>query len=188
MTKARNRKKRMKKATSENTAPDEITGAKAADGIAAGTEAGSKWTTKSVVAAVVIAAGVVAIPLYLKSNGAPSAQAEPPPQSAVAAAEPTKALPRFVDLGTTTCAPCKVMLGVMAELESKYPGAFVIEFVNVQERQAELQRYGVQIIPSQIFFAPDGRELYRHTGVFRANEIIAKWAELGFHFKPSAER
>lgn len=162
-------------------------------------------TGKSVVAALAIAAAVIAVPLVLKSrvgsNAEPpvrhepsnprtsgSEQARPPKQrSTTAAARPGQALPRFVDLGTTTCAPCRVMLGVMQELERQYPDSMIVEFVNVHENQVEAQRYGIQIIPTQIFLAPDGRELYRHTGVLRAQEVIAKWAELGFHFGPPAE-
>lgn len=148
-------------------------------------------TTRSIAIAVAIATGVVAIPLVLKSNrgsNAPTTEAQQTTPSAAGSQQATRALPRFVDLGTTTCAPCKVMLSVMAELAQKYPGAFIIDFVNVQEDPEGAQRYGIQIIPTQIFFGPDGRELYRHMGVFRTEEVIAKWAELGFHFKPSAER
>jgi thioredoxin 1 len=146
-------------------------------------------TNKSVVIAVIIVIGVVAVPLFLKSKGSAMTTAPEGVQSslpAIGAPAASKALPRFVDLGTTTCAPCKVMLGVMAELEQKYPGVMTIEFVNVQEQPDAAQRYGIQTIPSQIFYAPDGRELYRHVGVFRAEAIIAKWAELGFQFKPAS--
>jgi len=135
----------------------------------------------SVVAAVVIAASVIAVPLVLKSSRAASTPGIQTPQAA-------KGLPRFVELGTTTCAPCRVMLGVMAELEQKYPGAMVIEFVNVHEQPALADRYGVQVIPSQIFYSPDDRELFRHVGVFKAEEIVAKWVELGFPMAPRAER
>ena len=140
-------------------------------------------TIKSILLAVIIAAGVVTVPLLLKSTREPDPQLVQP-HGAVQAAP---GLPRFVDVGTTTCAPCKVMLGVMAELENKYPGAFTIEFVNVKENPAQAERYDIRIIPSQIFYSPDGRELYRHTGVFRTEDVIAKWAELGFHFKPAAQ-
>ena len=137
---------------------------------------------KLVVGAVLVTA-VVAVPLLLKSNRAGN---EAQPSMGTSAA--TKGLPRFVDLGTTTCAPCKVMLGVMAELEQKYPGAVAIEFINVNQNPDQAQRYGIQVIPSQIFYSPDGRELFRHTGVFRTEEIIAKWAELGFRFTPATGR
>jgi thioredoxin 1 len=146
---------------------------------------------KSIVVAVIVAAGVVAIPLLLKSKqGSVEITPEggqPSPSVAAAGSQIAgKTLPRFVDLGTTTCAPCKAMLGVMAELEQKYPGAMTVEFVNVQEQPAAAQRYGIQTIPTQIFFAPDGRELYRHIGVFRTEAVIAKWAELGFAIKPAS--
>lgn len=141
---------------------------------------------KSTLGAVAIAITVIGVPLYLKSQSAtPSIQPEAAHSSLPAAGTPAapKALPRFVDLGTTTCAPCKVMLGVMAELERNYPGAMTIEFVNVQEQPGAARRYGIETIPTQIFFAPDGRELYRHIGVFRSEAVIAKWAELGYQFK-----
>lgn len=144
-------------------------------------------TNKSIAAAVVVVIGVIAVPLFLKSK-AESMAIQPDgahsSQLATGAAAPTKALPRFVDFGTTTCAPCKVMLGVMAELEQKYPGAMTIEFVNVQEQQEKTQMYGIRTIPTQIFFSPDGKELFRHLGVMRTEAVIAKWAELGIVIKP----
>jgi thioredoxin 1 len=135
----------------------------------------------SLVLAVAIAAGVIAVPLLLKANRVASAPAGQAPSA-------SKGLPRFVELGTTTCAPCRVMLGVMAELEKNYPGVMVIEFVNVHEQPALADRYGVQVIPTQIFYSPDDRELFRHVGVFKTEEVIAKWAELGFPVTPRAER
>ncbi|PLX84252.1 MAG: thioredoxin, partial [Desulfuromonas sp.] len=36
--------------------------------------------------------------------------------------------------------------------------------------------------PTQIFYAPDGSELYRHTGFYGREEILAKWQELGYRF------
>ncbi len=141
--------------------------------------------TKTIIAVIIVAA-VVALPLLLKSNRA--AEQEQSSTGAAQSATSTRGLPRFVDLGSNTCAPCKVMLGVMAELEQKYPGAIVTEFINVQQYPEQAERYGIRIIPSQIFYSPDGRELYRHTGVFRTEEIVAKWAELGFKFTQVAGR
>lgn len=142
----------------------------------------------SVVAALIIAAGVIAVPLVIKSHQATNTQGgNQSLPSTGGAPQAAQALPRFVDLGTTTCAPCRVMLGVMEELKQKYPGAMTVEFVNVRENPAEAQSYGIQMIPTQIFFGPDGRELYRHIGVFRTDAVIAKWAELGFKFKAPTE-
>ena len=81
-----------------------------------------------------------------------------------------------------------MMLGVMAELKAKYPGSMTVDFVNVKEDESALDRYGVRIIPSQLFYGPAGQELFRHTGVFRTEEIVAKWAELGYPLQPAAGR
>jgi thioredoxin 1 len=133
---------------------------------------------KSLLLSSIVIVGIVGGALLLKSN-------RTEPTSARPAQAQRQALPRFVDLGTTTCAPCRVMLGVMEELEQRYPGAMIVEFVNVNSQPEEARRYGIQIIPTQIFYSPDGRELFRHVGVFRAEEVVAKWAELGF---PMAQR
>lgn len=143
------------------------------------------WTSVATIVAVAVA--VIAIPLHLKSSPSADARAEANaangPASVASSATSGQALPRFVDLGTTTCIPCKVMLGVMEELKRDYPGAFIVDFVNVKEDPEETEQYNIRTIPTQIFYAPDGRELYRHVGVFRSEEIIAKWAELGYRFE-----
>ncbi len=146
---------------------------------------------------VAVLAVVVAVPLWLKHTPAASAQAAPEavapdgvlakPEStpgAAAAAPAPKPLPRFVDLGTTTCAPCKVMLGVMQELEATYPDSLKVQFINTHDDPDAAERMNIRSIPTQIFFAPDDKELFRHSGVMRTGDVVAKWAELGFVLQP----
>lgn len=102
-----------------------------------------------------------------------------------AAAPAPKLLPRFVDIGTTTCVPCRVMLGVMEELEAEYADNLKIEFVNMKNDPQTAEKLGVRTIPTQVFFSPEGKELWRHIGVIRAKDVIAKWAELGYKIEPS---
>ena len=40
------------------------------------------------------------------------------------------------------------------------------------------KKYDVEMIPTQIFFDADGKELFRHTGFFSKEDILAKWKEL----------
>jgi len=127
---------------------------------------------KSIAIGLVVAAAVVAIPLLVKSVQAPAAVSDP---ASVAGGKP-----KFLDLGTTTCAPCKAMLKVMDELRQTYPTALTVEFVNVNEQRDAMARFQTQVIPTQIFFSPDGKELFRHVGVIRADAVASKWAELGF--------
>ena len=161
-------------------------------------------TNNAKVATAVITALVLGVPLAMKMWGDKPASAGPihasPDATACASSTAgmcgpdgkgkgsvTAALPRFVDIGTTTCAPCKAMLRVMEELEQQYPGALRIEFVNVKDDPDNAAQYGVKVIPTQIFYSPEGKELYRHTGVFPTRDVAAKWKELGYDLAPRKE-
>jgi len=138
--------------------------------------------------AIAVVVVVVGVPMGLKavgeSNEEPQAQQAAPvrvPQGQVPDGQQS-AVPRFLDLGTTSCAPCKAMLGVMQQLETRFAGQLDVQFVNVQGNPAELDKYGVRAIPTQIFCDPAGKELFRHTGFLAADAVVAKFAEFGFKF------
>lgn len=107
----------------------------------------------SLVASAVVVTVVVGGALLLKSNRKEAASGIQPAQAVAEPTAPQKALPRFVDLGTTSCAPCRVMIGVMAELRAALSGR---DARGVRERQQppeEAERYGVQVIPTQVFLS-----------------------------------
>ena len=87
--------------------------------------------------------------------------------------------PRLLDLGATTCIPCKKMAPILEELRTEYEGRLDVEFVDVWRMPGVANQYGVQSIPTQIFFDASGKELYRHEGFFAKNDILKKWQELG---------
>ena len=89
------------------------------------------------------------------------------------------ACPRLLDLGATTCIPCKKMMPVLEELRTEYEGRLDVEFVDVWRMPGVANQYGVQSIPVQIFFDASGKEVYRHEGFFAKNDILKKWQELG---------
>jgi len=90
------------------------------------------------------------------------------------------ALPRLLDLGADKCIPCKMMAPILDELKIEYAEVFAVEFIDVWKNPDAAQPYKVKIIPTQIFFSPDGKELFRHQGFFGREDILAKWRELGF--------
>jgi thioredoxin 1 len=155
--------------------------------------------------AVALAAAVIAVPLVLKRRAAASAAATAIapcadgastsgacgglPGSAAQATSKGRALPKLVDLGTTTCAPCKAMLVVVDELERGYHDELAVEFINVQTQPEAAEPYGIRVIPTQVFLGSDGRELFRHTGFFSTAQIVKKWGELGVPLRaPQAVR
>jgi thioredoxin 1 len=95
------------------------------------------------------------------------------------AAEAPQKLPRLVDLGAKKCIPCKMMAPILDELKKEYAGRMEVEFIDVWENPDAGKKYGIQMIPTQIFYGADGKELFRHSGFFGKEDILAKWKELG---------
>lgn len=104
--------------------------------------------------------------------------------SATCWAEP---LPRLVDVGADKCIPCIKMAPILDKLKEDFAGRMEVEFVDAWKRKQEAAKYGVRMIPTQIFYASDGRELYRHTGFYGREEILGKWQELGYSFSGKSE-
>ena len=91
-------------------------------------------------------------------------------------------LPKLLDLGAGKCIPCKMMEPILEELKVEYSGKFDVEFIDVWKDRSAGSKYGIRVIPTQIFFNADGKELYRHEGFYSKEEIIAKWKDLGINF------
>jgi thioredoxin 1 len=106
--------------------------------------------------------------------------------SGLRAADAKPALPRLVDLGAGKCIPCKMMKPILDELTKEYAGQFDVVFIDVWEKREEGERYGIRLIPTQIFYGADGKELFRHEGFFAKKDILGKWKELGVELKESA--
>ncbi len=100
-------------------------------------------------------------------------------KSSSSVVEQSKALPRLVDLGADKCIPCKMMAPILEELKSEYEGTLIVEFIDVWKNPDEAPKYGIKLIPTQIFFDASGKELFRHEGFFSKEDILSKWKELG---------
>ena len=108
-----------------------------------------------------------------------------------AVVDASKGLPRLVDLGADKCIPCKMMAPILEELKSEYEGTLIVEFIDVWKNPDEAPKYGIKLIPTQIFFDASGKELFRHEGFFSREDILSKWKEFGVDLsvgQPSFER
>jgi thioredoxin 1 len=104
---------------------------------------------------------------------------EPKPEPEKVAEKP-KALPRMWDYGSTNCLPCMEMEKILTPLMAEYAGKVDVRIINVYENREQTQQARIQVIPTQIFYAPDGKELYRHIGVYPRDSIVAKFKEFGW--------
>lgn len=105
-------------------------------------------------------------------------------QTASSTPQSAKKLPRLVDFGSKQCRACKAMEPVLETCKEKYADKFTTEFIDVwqPENQTLAKANNIQSIPTQVFFNEDNKELFRHTGFISAEDILAKWSELGFSF------
>jgi thioredoxin 1 len=100
-----------------------------------------------------------------------------------------KDLPALIDLGAGECIPCKMMAPILEELKKEYAGRLEVRFIDVWKKPDEAGKYGIKLIPTQIFYDTSGKELFRHEGFYSKEDILAKWKEFGVDFtttEPSA--
>ncbi len=100
-------------------------------------------------------------------------------RTAAASATAVRSVPRLVDLGAGKCIPCKAMAPILEGLKTEYAGRMDVQFIDVWKDPDAGKRYGISIIPTQIFYGADGRELARHQGFMDKDAILAQWKALG---------
>jgi len=88
-------------------------------------------------------------------------------------------LPRLLDLGSVYCKPCKKMAPILDSLEIAYKGKAEIRFIDIKQDKQVARKYGITMIPTQIFFDAEGKEVYRHIGFFPADSITAHFEAIG---------
>jgi len=107
--------------------------------------------------------------------GTPLAGAQPLDFSKV----PVNGMVTMIDLGATKCIPCKMMAPIMEKMEKVYRGKAAIVFIDVWENREQAGRFGISVIPTQIFFDPKGKEVYRHVGFMSEEAIVAQLKKMG---------
>ena len=140
------------------------------------------WTKAVIIVAL---AAAVAGAMYLKERPEePQAEASAPKGSSASAADSQKAqsqagIPRLVDLGAGKCIPCKLIAPILDELQKEYKGKFDVVVIDVWKDASAGRAYRIRVIPTQIFYDANGKELFRHEGFYSKEDILAKWKELG---------
>ena len=110
-------------------------------------------------------------------------------EDAASAPDAKPVLPRLVDLGASKCIPCKMMKPILDKLTKDYAGQMDVVFIDVWEKSEEGKRYGIRMIPTQIFYDATGTERARHEGFMSEKDILAKWKELGVELTaPTVEK
>lgn len=92
---------------------------------------------------------------------------------------PIKDTVTLIDLGATSCVPCKMMAPILEKLEKVYEGKAAIVFIDVWKHRDQASRFGIRAIPTQVFYDRGGKEVYRHVGFMSEKDIIQQLKNMG---------
>ncbi len=156
-----------------------------------------RWSTMSTrlrgAAGVGLALLVVGSVAYVRSLATPQAgdgcapvadgtaisATQPNTTTATTQAGEGEALPRIVDLGAKTCIPCRKMAPILEALRTELAGKARVEFIDITEDRKAAARFGVRVMPTQVFFDRDGKETWRHEGFLPKEDILARLRDAG---------
>ena len=88
-------------------------------------------------------------------------------------------LPKMVDLGAGKCNACKKMEPVLEEAKKLYEGKADVIFIDVWKDREAGSKYGIRMIPTQIFFDASDKEVFRHEGFLPLEDIRKQFESLG---------
>ena len=116
-----------------------------------------------------------------KSNAVAILVQEKLPVTSAKVKKETVPLVTFVELGSLNCTPCKMMKKVMEEVEADYKEKVKIIFYDVWTKEGKPfgAKYGISVIPTQVFLDKDGKEFFRHEGYFPKEDIDTLLAKHG---------
>ncbi len=85
----------------------------------------------------------------------------------------------FIELGADRCIPCRAMQPLMKEIAKEYARKVRVVFYDVWKDPRPARKYGIQLIPTQVFIDQGGKEIFRHVGYFPEEEILQMLKEKG---------
>jgi len=76
----------------------------------------------------------------------------------------------FLEVGSDSCRSCRIMGKLLYTVKQKHP-TYPIYFVNVKKEREAAFKLKIQMIPTQIVLDGKGKEVYRHVGILKPEEL-----------------
>lgn len=86
----------------------------------------------------------------------------------------TSGLPTVVEFGAASCASCREMKIVLDRVALRTQGRAHVLVIDISKDWEVAKTFRIQLMPTQVFFGADGREVGRHMGKLPESEVIAR--------------
>ena len=90
-----------------------------------------------------------------------------------------KQVPILLEFGKGWCRPCKYMKPILEDMAKEYGEKAMVAAVDMDANNDLVSRFGVRLMPTQVFLQPDGREFFRNEGVLEREHIRTIFAKMG---------
>jgi len=91
----------------------------------------------------------------------------------------TSGKPSLIEFGASGCVPCDMMQPILDKLRKTHADRLNVVFVHVGQEKVLAARFGIRSIPVQVFYDPNGNEVFRHEGFFAEAEVNKILAQIG---------
>ncbi len=85
----------------------------------------------------------------------------------------------IVEFGGEHCIPCKAMQPILQTLRDTFGEKAAIRNFWIQQHPEVARAHKIMVMPTQVVFDPQGKEVLRHMGIYPLEEFQAALAEKG---------
>jgi len=82
--------------------------------------------------------------------------------------------PVVAEFGANSCDNCRAMKPVLSALAREHGERMTVVDIDLRKTTGYASRYQIQLMPTQVFFDAQGREIGRHAGLISGDEILAR--------------
>jgi len=91
----------------------------------------------------------------------------------------SKRVPILLEFGRGWCKPCKYMKPILEDTAAAYKGRAIVTTVDMDVNKDLVRSFGIRMMPTQVFIAPDGKEFFRNEGTFERDHIMQVFTKMG---------
>ena len=88
-------------------------------------------------------------------------------------------VPILLEFGRGWCVPCKYMKPILEDMGAAYSGKAIVATVDMDVNKDLVRSFGIRMMPTQVFIAPDGKEFFRNEGTLERDHIMQVFTKMG---------